>query len=122
MGNVPNIYKLFGSQGESILISKAIIDKIVSQHDISVKELKLIPKRINDPIFIFKGNSSNYNSIVSVIDMVDNNGRQIIIPIYMNEVRGKKLVNRIASIYGRNNFQNYVQEQGLKGNLLYKKQ
>ncbi len=66
---------------------------------------------------VFKGSVNN--SMVVLTEMIDKSGDSVIVAIHMNRRQDRVLVNRIASIYGKNRVENYVESNINAGNLLY---
>lgn len=86
-------------------------------HGLDFEVLKDMPDYIKDPLMIFKSETvpGLFNLLV---DGFDQNDRPLLVSVSPNIRLGHTDVNRIASIYGRNNKQYFV-DQIKKGNLLY---
>lgn len=121
--STPSILQKYGAPDYPIIITKTVINKILFEHEIDVVTLKKVPFHLLDPKYILKGNDKEggNSSIVCVINIKDKRENFLNVIIYMNKTKNYFNVNRIASIYGRRNFENYIKIQELKGNILYKK-
>lgn len=93
----------------------------VNYHNIDISVMKQIPKILENPLYVFKSDTKD-DSIVVVTDLIDSQDRPIIVSI---KIDGKGQINDIqidtnvmTSVYGRNNFKKFMQDNILKGNLL----
>lgn len=70
-----------------------------------------IPKLLQSPIMVFKNHKAS-NEIIAIVNAVDKNKKPVIVPIKMDATGSKNHiivdVNLVKSIYGKNNLQNYI--------------
>ena len=78
--------------------------------------MEQIPQELRNPVMIFKG--SQENSLVAITELKDNQNRGVMIAVSLCEKDGFSEVNRISSVYGRNNMTNYLNVQMKQGNLI----
>lgn len=123
VGTTPYSLHISGAPSEPIIINPETIDKCtrspkpnVQGHQLPLKIIRELPKKLRNPVMIFKG--SHNNSLVAITNLVDNQNRQVMIAISLNEKSGFHTVNRISSIYGRKNMASYLSAQIQKGNLI----
>lgn len=121
--HTPTILQNYGAPDYPIIITKSVINKVLYEHEIDIDILKKIPSSLSDPKYILKGNDNEdgNSSRVCVIDIKDKRDNFLNVIVYINKTKQYLNVNRISSIYGRRNFENYIKIQELKGNILYKK-
>ncbi len=129
--NTPQVLQAVGLNNLPITITQKHLNTImnssgqykdVNYHNLGVDIVKQLPKAISEPLNILKSSTKD-DSIVVVTDLADNQERPIIASIKIN---GKGQINSVqidtnvmTSAYGRNNYDNFMQENISKGNLLY---
>ncbi len=131
IGTTPYCLRAVGADAVPLIVTQSVIENslenidVVSnntrkrhseQHDIQVEIIKMLPQVIRNPILICKGN--NQECVVVVSRYKDKDNHNIIIPVYLN-VKGKNCrVNRVASIYGKNNIKSYLEYMKEKAGIL----
>lgn len=126
VGNTSNSMKIVGAKNLDLIINQSVLQNSIndesikmkkhsSGHNISIDFIKQLPNEIRNPTMIFK---SKNNCIVLLSTSKDSNDRNIIIPIELNSQGYANKVNKITSIYGRNNIALYIERQINSGNLL----
>lgn len=108
-----------GAEKLPLVMPENVIYKFTTDyndHSISLDDIKRLPYELQDPVFTFKG--SVENSIVALTEITDKSGNEVIAAIHLSKKQGRYIVNRIASVYGKNNIKNYVLSQIEKGNLI----
>ncbi len=122
--NTPDVMKICGANDLDVIIYQNTIKKILSNdfsefehpHNLPPEKLKQLPIQLQKPIMVFKG--SHQGSIVLVTDLFNNNFEQIIISCELNSTNKRHEVNRITSMYGKENIANYLNSQIKKDNLI----
>ncbi|MDE6876025.1 MAG: hypothetical protein K2P87_16460 [Lachnospiraceae bacterium] len=120
LGRTSDILVQVGAKGLPLIMKGDSVLKFTSNyknHAIAIDEAAKLPNELENPVFILKG--SMENSIVAVTELEDKAGLEVIAAIHLNQWFGRLNVNRIASIYGKNNISSYVEKQISLGNLLY---
>lgn len=118
------VMKACGVKDLNVVINQSSIKKILSDnkekfphaHNLSIQELKELPKQLQKPIMALKG--SHENSVVFVTDIKDVNNNEILISVDVDTAGYKQNVNRITSMYGKDNITNYLRTQLDNGNLI----
>lgn len=124
VGKTPNALSLAGADTKlNIVIAPRTIAKCMSEadkhyhgHGLSDDIMKQIPLELRNPTMIFKGNKDN--SLVAITALKDKENREIMIAVSLSERENRHEVNRVSSIYGRNNMTNYLKAQIDQGNLI----
>lgn len=119
-----NIMKICGADNLDVMIYQDTIKKILSDdfnkfehpHNLTVDTLKQLPDQLQKPVMVFKG--SHESSIVLVTDLFNENNEQIIISCELDSGSQWNKINRITSMYGKENIANYLNTQIEKGNLI----
>lgn len=132
VGHITPVMKLIGIPDLPIKMTQSVVTKAMRQepkfqdekhgHELTLEELKLIPQLLSDPIMIFKSDSptrKTRDSYIFFTEHRDSKGRSVIIPLAVNQKYGRLTINKINSIYGRNEEVGYVKENILRGNLVY---
>lgn len=123
----PNVLVFGGAKpGLEVVINPSTIRKCMAPpderfgescgHDLDRETLKYLVFALRNPVFLLKG--SQPDSVVAVTDLIDKEGRPIVVPVALNRRNAWHPVIQIVSAYGRNNFEYYLQHQIEKGNLL----
>ncbi len=98
--------------------------KDVNYHNLGLDLIKKLPASLRQPMKILLSNTKA-DSIVLVTDLIDNEDRPVIASIKLNgEGRiGDEFVNTnvLTSIYGKDNYRNFIKNNIKHGNLLYDK-
>ncbi len=99
-------------------IAKCMADPEVKYHGHGLTRdiLQRIPEELRNPVMIFQGNKDS--SLVVITRLQDNKSRGVMVAVSLSETGRRNEVNRISSIYGRNNFVNYLNAQLQNGNLI----
>lgn len=98
--------------------------KDVNYHNLGIDLIKKLPKSLRQPLKILLSNTKA-DSIVLVTDLIDNESRPVIASI-KRDGRGRigdEFVNTnvLTSIYGKDNYRNFIKNNIKHGNLLYDK-
>lgn len=118
------VMKVCGADNLDVMIYQDTIRKILSNdfnqfehpHNLSVETLKQLPMQLQKPIMVFKG--SHEGSIVLVTDLQNENSEQIIISCELDSGSEWNKINRVTSMYGKENIANYLNAQIKKDNLI----
>lgn len=99
-------------------IAKCMADPSVKYHGHQLTKdiLQHIPRELRNPVMIFKG--SKDKSLVAITKLRDNNSHSVIVAISIGEADKFRTVNRISSVYGKDNINNYIRNQISYGNLI----
>lgn len=99
-------------------IAKCMADPEVRYHGHGLTRdiLQRIPEELRNPVMIFKGNKDS--SLVVITRLKDNKSRGVMVAISLNEMGKRNEVNRISSVYGKDNINNYIRNQMEYGNLI----
>ncbi len=119
LGKTPTVLKALGAKNLPIVMSQDVIVKITGgKHSISIDDIKSMPNAIADPIMIFVSDTVP-NSFVILTEISDKSGSDVVVAMHLN--RGEKhiRINRVASVYGKDNSTSFVTKQIAKGNLRY---
>ncbi len=96
-------------------LSNNIIRKHTEPHDVPETVIKKLPQALRNPVLICKGNLQD--TIVVISELKNKEQQNIIVPMVLN-VKGKHgYVNRITTIHGKKNIQNYL-NKAIKDNML----
>lgn len=119
LGTTPNVLYLLNSKSDSLTMNQNVLKNSLndesqhikghsSGHDIPVDILKKIPEAIRNPICIIKG---QYNStVVAITELKNKNDKNVIVPIALDLNGLNTTVNKVTSVYGKNNISNYLQK------------
>lgn len=117
LGSTPNILHLVGAKSNELTIKQSVLrncllhkDEHTSSHsmghEISVNIIKRLPENLRNPILILKG--QHPSTVVVLTELLNNDLKNIIVPIALDLRSTNSTVNKITSIYGKNNVLNYL--------------
>lgn len=124
VGSTTNALAISGANPElKIIINPSTIKKCMSEssehyhgHGLSADIMKQLPEQLRNPAMIFKG--SKDNSLVAITELKDKENHEIMIAVSLSDQNGFREVNRISSVYGKENMKNYLESQIEKENLI----
>lgn len=119
-GKTPEVFKLLGSDSSQLSIQSQVLNKVIKEkHGLDVDVVKQLPEQLANPVMILKSRTVP-NALVALTELVDNEGRSVIAAIHLNKKAGRNLVvDKITSVYGRNNAGKFISENIKEGNLVY---
>lgn len=90
-------------------------------HNLGIDTLSQLPKKLQDPLYIFKSNNSK--RIEAVVDLVDSKGRKVFVSVEMDTSKSVnnefKQVNLVVTAFGAK--ENYINNRLTEQNVIYKK-
>lgn len=129
----PLVLQMLGFDG-AVMIDPSIIHKVITgkhANQISIDDIKLLPKKIANPVAVFKnynGRSQKAvpNEAIIVLDMyakngnpnINANGENIQVAVTFTKTANGTNINKIKTITPRHNI-NWYNQQIANGNLLY---
>ena len=129
----PLVLQMLGFDG-AVMIDPSIIHKVITgkhANQISIDDIKLLPKKIANPVAVFKrynGRSQKAvpNEAILVLDMyakngdpnINANGENIQVIVTFTKTTNRTNINKIKTITPRHNI-NWYNQQIANGNLLY---
>ena len=87
-------------------LSNRMNRKHTEQHNIPRETIKLLPQALRNPILICKGNTKD--SLVVISELKDKQRDNIIVPIMLNVKGQHGRVNKVSTIHGKKNIENYL--------------
>jgi hypothetical protein len=125
IGRTPNVMQAIGANVNDIIMTQRTLQKITREatlsktgHKLTYDMIERALLQISNPVMILESDTVS-NSIVIVTEVRDSQGRSIIVPIYLNTTQDYKIVDKVTSIYGKDNELDFFTEQIMRGNLLY---
>ena len=128
VGNIPPVMKVLGIAENLIEIEHSTLDKIVREnplypndrqgHQLSVDDIYAIPSQLADPVMVFKSRTRK-DSYVFFTERRDSSGNSILIPMAANKREGRIVINKITSMYGKDNEIGFVKTNIDEENLIY---
>lgn len=122
LSQTPEVWLQHGIPNQKIVTNQNILKKMGSEsniykknHNISAKTIEKLPDLLFDPKYILKSNTQD-GRFVGVLNANDDLGRPI-----LGILNPQGDVNFIPSAYGRNNFNEFINNQEKLGNILYNK-
>lgn len=116
LDETPMVYQSLGFDKKPLSISYGVISKInKDKHAISTDIVEDLPELVSDPVAVFKSKTDPENSVVAVLDAKDTDERTVVSIIRKTDGS----YNVIPSVYGKDNFENFVANNVKDGNLIY---
>ena len=112
----PKVFQMLGAYSLPLQIDKATIRKVLlpdssgGKHGrITLSQLQSLPSYLSRPIAVFESKSHG-NSFVVMMEMKDKDGDTVVAAIHIEKQKGKNVVNDIASVYGKDSNEFFVNE------------
>ncbi len=105
----PAVLQMLGVEPRMMGITKATIDKVTGgKHSITADQLRALPAQLSNPVAVFES-STQKGSLVVLTEMVEN-GAPVIVAIHLEvfDKRGEFAINKIASVYGKDNINTFT--------------
>lgn len=125
VGNTPDILLQYGAKNRQMTMKQDTARKIAypdgymgGKHNLGIDALKELPQQLRDPMAILKSKTQN-DSLVVLTEWNDTHGDPVIVAVHLNKRGDITVENRIASAYGKKNFEALLGENG--ENILYTK-
>lgn len=120
----PNVLKLGGADLDlDVIINQKTIVKCMSKpwqkhhgHNLDKDIFKYLVFELRNPVMLLKG--SQPGTLVAVTDLMDREGRPVIVSVALNRMNGRHPANQVTSVYGREGFDSYLRRQVRLGNLI----
>ena len=131
IGETPNVLAICGADSNlPLTITKKVIDKCMrpeirdesgkrlrnSGHFLKEDQIVAALAYIREAVMVLKG--SRDNTFVVVTDQKDEKGQEIIVAVETDENIAFKKVNMVASLYGRENFPQYIKANIESNNII----
>lgn len=118
-GGTPEVLRQIGANSLPVTMSQNVMVKLSGgKHSIALDEIRNLPQAIADPIMIFKSATVD-NAFVILTELTDKNGDSVVVALHLNKLENRMHINRIASVYGKQNAGGFVEKQIKDGNLKY---
>ncbi|GHU33460.1 hypothetical protein FACS189497_15190 [Betaproteobacteria bacterium] len=122
MGDTPAVLRAIGATAQQIQIQASVIkkanDPTIREHDVPASVLRNLPSLLSDPIGVFDSRTEK-GALLVFVEAKDASGRDVAIAVHLNtKGDGFAEINKIASVYGRQNaageFSTWANEGGLR--------
>lgn len=123
MGRTPLVLQAVGAPDLPLRITRDIVRKATNgvKHDVPMPVIEQLPELLHDPIAVFDSKTEQGAKTI-LIDARDASGRPIITAVHLNAKAGRIDVNRIASVYGKDNSHRVLMGWVEEGLLRYAKE
>ena len=100
-----------------IIMTQDVISKVTGgKHSIALDEIAKIPGELENPVLIIEGSIPNSYMILTTLESKDSNN--VFVVLHFNKLQKRLKVNRIASIYGKNNLGNFLEKNIQEGKII----
>ena len=117
LGHTPPILKYLGAKSEIITIKQNVLRNSLAAsnsaanhhsqgHDIPLNTLKQLTEAIRNPIAVLNGQHSG--TLVVLTELKNKDDRNIIVPISLDLRSTSSTVNKVTSVYGKDNLLQYL--------------
>ncbi|WP_324046028.1 LPD38 domain-containing protein [Aeromonas caviae] len=123
MGRTPLVLQAVGAPDLPLRITRDIVRKATNgvKHDVLMPVIEQLPELLHDPIAVFDSKTEQGAKTI-LIDARDASGRPIITAVHLNAKAGRIDINRIASVYGKDNSHRVLMGWVEEGLLRYAKE
>ncbi|EEC8199942.1 hypothetical protein E8V82_RS24015, partial [Escherichia coli] len=120
VGDTPPVLRSLGAPNKELVMPAHVVHKAtrpeLREHYVSVETMADLPQLLADPVAVMTS-KTEHDSLVTLIEAKDRRGAPVIVAIHMRAKGAVAEVNKIASVYGKDN-RIALQEQ-LDTSLLY---
>lgn len=114
LGKMP-LYKILGFSDKPFGLPVNVIDKATkNKHFVKDETIENLQFLIANPVMVMKS-ITQYNSLVAILSDTDKNNNQII--AILKDTNNK--INVIPSVYGKDNFNNFIKNNIEEKNIIY---
>ncbi|MGK0546357.1 LPD38 domain-containing protein [Halomonas cupida] len=119
MGRTPPVLASLGAPDLPISITRDVVNKATSaKHHVSMETIQRLPELLHDPVAILDSRTSQ-DALVVLVNAVDAKGKAVLVPIHLNKRQQYIHVNRVASVYGKDGAQRFVERGIEEGRVRY---
>ncbi|MBY5942289.1 hypothetical protein KUW00_15525 [Halomonas sp. DP5N14-9] len=119
MGRTPPVLASLGAPDLPISITRDVLNKATSaKHHVSMETIQRLPELLHDPVAILDSRTSQ-DALVVLVNAVDAKGKAVLVPIHLNKRQQYIHVNRVASVYGKDGAQRFVEKGIEEGRMRY---
>lgn len=121
LGDTPAVYRALGARNLEMVMPASVVhkatDPTVRAHQVRLEDMQRLPELIADPVAVMHS-ATEGDALVALVEAKDVYGSPVIAAIHLNgKGAGFAEINKIASVYGKDN-STALQSQ-LDNNLLY---
>lgn len=117
LGTTPNVLHLVGANADTLTMKQSVLRNSMldeeqrtsshsSGHDISKEIIKQLPESLRNPILILKG--QHPHTVVALTELTNKDDKNILVPIALDLRSTDSIVNKVTSIYGKNDISRYL--------------
>jgi len=118
VGTTPQVFQDLGVPRLKIVMRPEKVRSILNSHDVTEGMISMSTDKLTKPVMIFES-STQHNALAVLLDIIDRKGRPVIAALHIAVWQGFGPVNRLASLYGKDSFQHWINQQIETGRLLY---
>jgi len=121
LGDTPAVYRALGARNLEMVMPASVVhkatDPTVRAHQVRLEDMQRLPELIADPVAVMRS-ATEGDALVALVEAKDVYGSPVIAAIHLNgKGAGFAEINKIASVYGKDN--NAALQHQLDNNLLY---
>lgn len=125
--DTPQILKRYGAKSNKITMASRNVRKIAyptnylglkNGHNLGFKALEALPEQLSNPIAVLDS-FTQPNSRVIVTNLIDGSDRPVIVALHLNKNGSIDLADEVVSMYGRNEYEAFIQRAREEGKVLY---
>lgn len=125
VGNTPDILKRFGAPDRIMTMNPTTVRKIAypegymgGKHNLGFYALEHLGDQLENPVAVLKSATQN-DSLVIFTEFLDASGNPVMVPVHLDKAGRIGISNEIASMYGRRDFDQFINRQRELGNILF---
>ena len=119
LGATPNVLYLLDSHSTELIMNQSVLKNSInpesehtnrhsSGHEIPIETMKKIPEALRNPILVVNGQHSK--TLVAITELKNQNNKNVIVPIALDLNGVSTTVNKVTSVYGKNDISHYLQK------------
>ena len=99
-----------------VMEEKVLVKATGGKHSIAIDEISKIPGELEKPIIIMNGSVTD--SYMILTNLLDKSGNNVWIALHFNRLEKRLKVNKIASMYAKDNIGNFLEKNIRENNIL----
>lgn len=101
-GQTPAVLRMLGAPVLRMTITRDVLNKVTrDKHSLDIDELRKLTDSMHEPLAVFRS-GTQLDSMVVLTEMQEQ-GKPVVAAIHLDSTQGHLRVNKIASVYGKDN-------------------
>lgn len=118
LGKTPSILQSVGALDLPLTLQSVKFRHILQKHNVTPHIIRQLPENLANPVMIFES-ATQRDALVTITESQDTRRKPVLAAIHLGTEEEGTIVNRVASVYGKDNIVYWLLRQLDSGKLLY---